>query len=123
MKLMFYPKPLDSKEEGLVQEFIRKDLKKRYDLRLLVDVFFEKVRKSNSLDPFYADETIEPLKKGIEEMRIPKTRKGGVVRIYFCKHPQTPDLLVLLDAELKKDTQPSKIDRAIERLYNFQKSI
>jgi hypothetical protein len=122
MKLMFYPEQLDSKKEGLVQEFIRKVLKKHNDLRLRVEKFFEKVRESKSLDPFYKDDTIAPL-RGILEMRIPKTRSGGVVRIYFCKHPKIMDLLVLLDAELKKDTEPSKVDRALERLSIFQENL
>ncbi len=120
MDCIFYPQHLNPNEEGSVKEFIRKDLKKYNDLRLLVQKFLDRVYASGSLQPFFNDETISPLSYcGIFEMKIPKTRKGGVVRIYFCYHCKIDKLLVLLDAELKHEKVPGKIDRAIERMKIF----
>jgi len=124
MRLQFYPEPPDSTEEGAIQSFIRKDLKKRPDLRLLVEDFFDKVRNAQSLDPFFRNQTIAPLKYingDLYEMRIPQKRGGGVVRIYFIKHPGDDGLLVLLDGELKKDTAPGKTGRAEKRMKDYLK--
>jgi hypothetical protein len=120
MRFLYYPKHLYPEDEGDVETFIRKDLKKRLDLRSLVDDFRQKVQGATSLQPFYDDETIKYLAKdGIFEMRIPKTKSGGVVRIYFCHHPKIENVLVLLDAELKHDRTPQKTDRAKDRMKIF----
>lgn len=120
MKFSFYPKHLHPEEEGDVETFIRKELQKRPDLRLLVNKFLDRIRKTESFEPFYQDETIEYLAGDeIYEMRIPKTRSGGVVRIYFVMHPQVDGLLVLLDAEIKHGKPGKRKGRAKERKKTF----
>ncbi len=51
------------------------------------------------------------------ELRIPKTQKGGVVRIYFIVNTSNPSLLLLLDGEIKHKKE-SDIKQRVKKLVN-----
>lgn len=96
-------------DEGRIEKFIRKDLEKRKDLKKLVEIFLDKLRISVSLQVYIDTEQISfleiiPMNKGKEktrlgELRIPKTKNGGVVRIYFIVNKFNSSRILLLDGE------------------------
>ena len=124
MNYCTYP-DYDVGEPGsLIKRLIKKDLKRRYDLALGVENFLKKVEKAETLTPFEdSDEIIYLANDCYFEMRIPKTRTGGVVRIYFIKHPNDSKLLVLLDGELKKGKELKIKDRVKKRKFNFLQKV
>ncbi len=121
MDFKWYPEPLTEDETPSVKEFIQKVLntKKKRRYFLLVNEFLKKLSECDSIDPYVKCQMILPLKKGLYEMRIPKTRKEGVVRIYFQFHPYLKTTLVLLDAEFKKEKEPSRLDCALGRMKQY----
>lgn len=118
--------PLEG-EEGRIEKFIRKDLDKRKDLKKLVETFLDKLRISVSLQVFIDTEQISFLEtvsmnkgKGetrLGELRIPKTKNGGVVRIYFIVNTFNSSKVLLLDGEIKHKTKP-KIIGLVKSIVN-----
>ena len=114
MRVEYYSED-KNKEDTRFKKFLKKDLQKRKDLKILVESFIVKVTDSKTLDPFLATEEISSLelirtREGKEEtrlheMRIPKARKGGVVRIYFIQSKYNSSCILLLDGEVKHGKQ------------------
>jgi len=114
-------------DEGRIEKFIRKDLEKRKDLKKLVEIFLDKLRISVSLQVFIDTEQISfleiiPMNKGKEktrlgELRIPKTKNGGVVRIYFIVNKFNSSRILLLDGETKHRKGP-KIIGSVKAMVN-----
>jgi len=120
MRYSWYPQFLDPEAPAKVQRFIEKDLKKYPDLQLRVRAFLVSVKKVDALEIYYTSVEIVKLGGGLLEMRIPPKRRGGVVRIYFCLNPEDSQELILLDAELKHETEPDRTDIAKKRLQEYQ---
>ncbi|HQL06034.1 MAG TPA: hypothetical protein PLU33_12950 [Treponemataceae bacterium] len=120
MTFTWYPQFLDAEAAPKVKEFLDKELKKRPDLYQLTKDFLKKLKKVESLDEYYKTEIMEKLDGHLHEMKIPKKRPGGVVRIYFCYNPEDSLNLILLDAELKHKTKPERLDNAKKRLNQYQ---
>ncbi len=116
MIIKFFPAEIEPDKEGAVQVFIRKNLAKRPNLQLRVKEFLKKVDEVDDLSPFFKNESITPIKDDLYEMRIPKRSKKGVVRIYFCFHPENPMILILLEAELKHKKEAMNKETAMKRL-------
>jgi hypothetical protein len=77
-------------------------------------------RRNGSLDLMLKSDQIGQLGDGLYEMRIPKSKRGGVVRIYFCYSESNRQELILLDSELKHETAPSKLKIARKRLRELK---
>lgn len=132
MNLKFYPglenvdfeNGYDNKKGAVGKEL--KDLSKRYqDIFLRVKTFFKKLKDSSSLQAYIAVEEIFQFPgTDLYEMRIPKQRRGGVFRIYFCFSLEVgkTDDLILLDAELKHKKEPMRLAAAKEKLKEYYKS-
>jgi len=122
VKLVWYPSYLENDDDASVKAFIRKDLAKYQDLRLRVDSFLKKLAVLQDLQPLFSSEQLAPVHDGLYEMRIPQRRRGGVVRIYYCIGQDDKDTLVLLDAELKKETAPGRTETALKRMGLYLES-
>lgn len=122
MKLIWYPSCLESDEDASVKAFIHKDLAKFPELRLRTQTFLDKLKIVQDLQTLFNSEQLAPLSDGLFEMRIPKRRRGGVVRIYYCVGGNDSNILVLLDAELKHETAPSRTETAYRRMATYIKS-
>lgn len=122
MILKWYPSYLENDPDSDVRSFIRKDLAKYRELQVLVESFLGRVMEVSDLQPFFDSKQIAPLGADLFEMRIPKTRRGGVVRIYFCRHPGNKRELILLDAELKHEKAPARTATATSKKECFMKS-
>ena len=132
MHLRFYPgledADLDSEYDaakGNVGKEL-KDLSKRYkDVYLKVKAFFRKLKDTKDLDEYKkAEEIFQFPGTDLFEMRIPKQRRGGVFRIYFCfslEDGKTEDL-ILLDAEFKHKKEPMRLNAAKAKLKEYYKS-
>jgi hypothetical protein len=116
VKLIWYPDFLESNEGASVKAFIRKELAQYPDLRLRVEAFLEKLKVLLDPQPLFKSEHLAPLGNGLFEMRIPKRRRGGVVRIYYCVGKDDQKTWVLLDAELKHETAPGRTGTAHRRM-------
>ena len=116
MKLIWYPDFLESFEGASVQAFISKELAKYPDLRLRVETFLKKLQALQDPQPLFNSEQLAPLGAGLFEMRVPKRRRGGVVRIYYCVGKDDLKTWVLLDAELKHETAPGRTETALKRM-------
>lgn len=132
MNLKFYPGLEDvdlrcgyDETRGYVGKAL-KDLSKRYsDVFLRVNVFFNKLENVKKIDEYLKNEEIYQFPgTDLFEMRIPKQRKGGVFRIYFCfsLEDDKSDDLILLDAEMKHKKQPMRLNNAKDKLKEYYKS-
>jgi len=119
MRFSWYPQFLDPDATAKVQKFIQKDLKKYPDLLSRVRTFLVSVEKVENLDSYYKSGEMAKLEGALHEMRIPPTRRGGVVRIYFCVNPEDSREIMLLDAELKHEKEPGRTDTANRRLKEY----
>lgn len=120
MILLWYPHWTEDGSQSSVQAKLRKDLKKRPELMLRVETFLARLKQLKSLVPLEQTEDIAPLGGGLLEMRIPKTLRGGVVRIYFCYAAGDEQTIILLEAELKNERAPNKVDVARKRMRFYQ---
>jgi len=118
--LYWYPAAGEDANESPVWKRLKKDLSKHKELMLLVETFLDTVRRNGSLDLMLKSEQIGQLGDGLYEMRIPKSKRGGVVRIYFCYSESNRQELILLDSELKHETAPSKLKIARKRLRELK---
>ncbi len=109
-------------QEGPVDRLLH-SLKEEKNIKLfnLTVETLEDIGGYSSLKWLYDDEWARPLVgKGepLEELRIPpQGDRRGVVRIYFAYHPDDPELIVLLDCEVKKGkgSDRAKIQEAKKR--------
>lgn len=120
MRIVTFPdlRPLRG-GEGPVQKFLSSLRRKRADLWTLVDQLMRAVKDLENLKPYEQSEVVGKLgeiKAPLYEFRIPKTKRGGVVRIYFCY--KEPGCIVLLDAELKKGHE-ANTDSAEKRYWEL----
>jgi putative component of toxin-antitoxin plasmid stabilization module len=122
VKLIWYPSYLENDEKASVKAFIRKDLAKYPDLRLRVKTFLDRLKDLQDLQPLFNSEQLAPVHDGLFEMRIPPRRRGGVVRIYYCVGQDDSKTFVLLDAELKHETDPGRTGTALKRMATYIES-
>ncbi len=131
MDLIFFPDthPFDpdkseAKDEvGDVGKEIKDLYRHRSDLYLRVKSFLKTLKKVTDIKPYLQSEQISKITQkydGLYEMRIPKQRKGGVFRIYFCFSKTNRQKLILLCAELKQKTKPMKLDNALIKLKQYR---
>jgi|WetSurMetagenome_2_1015567.scaffolds.fasta_scaffold23538_4 phage-related protein len=109
-----------TKETGPVGKELSVLAKKRQDLFLDVYTFLKKMTEVTDLTPYYKSEQIRALGSDLHEMRIPKTRSGGVFRIYFCHSLSKEAYLILLEAELKHKKAGKKIPQARANLKKYK---
>lgn len=114
-------------EKGDAGRELKKLAKKDRQLYLTVKTFLNKVKQTNDLTPFLQTKEIYHFpcdKNELYEMRIPKQRKGGVFRIYFCKSIKSDEknTLILLCAELKHKKEPMKLNNAVELLKKYKET-
>lgn len=124
MNILWYPDFKKKRAALGIKNFISKDLVKHKDLPLLVELFFMKLEAMKDPGDLFISGQLAFLREGLCEMRIPKQRRGGVVRIYFCFSRVEKATIVILDAELKHEKSPSRMETALVRMtkYNrFQK--
>ena len=119
MKILWYPNYDEEGHGAAVKIFIRKELIKYKDLRFRVESFLKRLRVIPDIWILFNSEQIAFVKDGLCEMRIPKQRRGGVVRVYFCFGKKEKDTIVLLDAELKHETSPGRIGPAFRRMTDY----
>ena len=124
---MYYPSCTENEtEKGPIENFLSTLQKKRSDLWSLVDETLRKVGEAENLDALIKSKYVGRLKRQKEpifEFRIPPTKKGGVVRIYFCYKKKERNCIILLDAELKKRSEAAgeKIKEACKRYREINK--
>jgi putative component of toxin-antitoxin plasmid stabilization module len=109
----------DHQDDSAVWRTLKSALKKHPDVLLRVEVFLKKVQELESLDAHEKSGEIAPLGESLHEMRIPKTRKGGVARVYFA-YANEPNTIVILDAEFKHERHPIKTESARRRLKAYR---
>lgn len=111
MKVLAYPDNETDNSHGPIGRFL-KDLQKNHvQLWSTVNSLLDKVKRKSNLDEYFATEWVKRLPKTKEklfEFRIPPTRRGGVVRIYFGFKKDDPSTVILLSAELKKGKKANK---------------
>lgn len=132
MVLRFYP-GLDAADlkdgyneaKGCVGKEL-KDLSKYHkDVFEKVRAFLTKLKGAERLQDYITAEEISRFPgTDLYEMRIPKQRRGGVFRIYFCSSLEEgkTNELILLDAEFKHKKEPMRLDSARKKLKQYYKS-
>ena len=106
MKIGYYPGEVgDDPVDASVHKWIEKLKKKQPELYSLTMKVLRKMEKSASLQPFIDQEIIKPLRSPLFEIRIPKKRAGGVVRLYFCYVPGKEGCIQILEHEIKRGRQ------------------
>ena len=132
MNLLFYP-GLDSADKqggydeinGAVGKAI-KDLSRHHqEIFFRVKSFFEKLEKVANLQEYIkVGEIYQFPGSDLYEMRIPKQRRGGVFRIYFCFSLEKDGNrdLILLDAELKHKKKPMRLENAKSKLKEYYRT-
>ena len=113
-------------EGGYVSTEINNLLKKRkYNwLYLKVVDFLDKLAEDDDLSAYFNLELLKAIGDGLIEMRIPKTDKKGVFRIYYCNSELKRECgaSVLLEAEYKHG-DPMKIESARKRKSEYLEKI
>ncbi len=113
-------------EGGYVSTEINNLLKKRkYNwLYLKVVDFLDKLAEDDDLSAYFNLELLKAIGDGLIEMRIPKTDKKGVFRIYYCNSELKRECgaSVLLEAEYKHG-DPMKIGAARKRKSEYLEKI
>ncbi len=109
-------------EGGYVSTEIENLYKKRKNnwLYLKVVDFLDKLADEDDLSAYFNLQLLESIGDGLIEMRIPKTDKRGVFRIYYCNSELDRDCgaSVLLEAEYKHG-DPMKIESARKRKKEY----
>lgn len=86
---------------------------------LMVKETLEKVKKSSDLEVLKRQKWVRPLKhikEPILEFRIPPSRRGGVVRLYFAYKKNDSNTIIILSAEKKKGSaDKGQIAKAVAR--------
>jgi hypothetical protein len=107
-------------ESGSFNKFF-KNLKKEYPaLFALTRNTLKDVKKADDLSLWENNKRagrLKWVKEPIWEFRIPPTRSGGVVRLYFGYDKHNKRKIHILQAEVKHDTEanPEKVKSAIDR--------
>ena len=113
-------------EGGFVGNEIEKLSKKRklFWLYLKVVDFLDKLSDEEDLETYFKLELLRGIGDGIIEMRIPKTDKRGVFRIYYCNSELKIEnnASILLEAEYK-DEDPKKIELAKSKKSEYLEEI
>lgn len=130
MRFVFYPDlieheavfPLNRIPNGVIAKELQYLLEKQIKLYVIVKEFLIELEKVTDLSIYYKSERLRDLGDGLHEMRIPKKRRGGVFRLYFCYHnlDVKSDVLILLDAELKHKKKPQRMDIARDKLKEYK---
>jgi phage-related protein len=115
LKVRFYP-DLSGENTGATSVFrtIEKLKRKHQELYSLVrEVLLDVEKNCDDLSMYQKRAQVSRLRNSSEpiwEFRIPKTRRGGVVRIYFCYHTglSGDPMIVLLSMELKKTARADR---------------
>jgi hypothetical protein len=132
MKIFFYPdfefsdnagdnlEKRIGESSGSIVKFLDKLRIKRPELWSLVKTTLTNAQNDILFDLLKRQSWIEPLvgtKEPIHEFRIPPTKKGGVVRLYFGYKQNDPKTIFILSAELKKNTETNneRIKQAEQR--------
>lgn len=110
MRILYWPQcgEKDSGDVSLEDFLSRLKLKKHPDLWTLVRNTIKKAEEPQGWAALRGTGWVRPLreiKEPIWEFRIPPTRRGGVVRIYFCH--KGDDSIVCLVGEFKKRVEAS----------------
>lgn len=113
-------------EGGYVSTEIDNLYKKRKNnwLYLKVVDFLDKLADEEDLSAYFNLRLLEAIGDGLIEMRIPKTDKRGVFRIYYCNSALKREcgVSVLLEAEYKHN-DPMKIESARKRKSEYLEKI
>jgi hypothetical protein len=121
MEIVQYPEELDPEKKGILDRFAEKH-RRRYGKflshfeeicrRLKEDSTFFEVLEKNGY--------VKNLGGELWEFRIPPAGKGGVLRVYFLFSRVTREKIVILDLEIKKESE-ANLERARERLKIYRK--
>ena len=113
-------------EGGYVGKEIENLYKKRKYAWLYLKVidFLDKLADEDDLSEYFDLERLNGIGDGITEMRIPKTDRRGVFRIYYCDSElkREDGASILLEAEYK-DSEPVKISSAKSRKREYLEEI
>ncbi len=125
MQVAYYPSCTENEtEKGPIKNFLSKLGRNHPDLLSFVDSTLRKVEEGSNLNALKKNKWVERLHsvpESIFEFRIPPRRRGGVVRIYFCYKKKEPNCIILLAAELKKESDAAKTDVARKRYREINK--
>lgn len=124
MKITFYPDYEDIKEITSIDSLVSgsigrlfKDLKKEKPPKLWIMVrnTMEKVTSVSNLDMFKSNEWVKHIDGKIWEFRIPPTKQGGVIRLYFGYKAEDHIIILSGERKTKKEADQNKIDDAKKR--------
>lgn len=117
MNIILFPEDSDS---GPIRKLFKKLEQTDRPLWTLVREYLEKVKRSSNLNDLEKQEIVKPVKYTkvpLYEFRIPKTRRKGVVRLYFAYKKSDRNTIIILAAEKKnkKAADSIKIAQAEQR--------
>ena len=120
LKVYYYPEGKDeSSDRRTGYQKVEKLTKNHPRIWTLFKATMVKVEKKG-LEDYKKLKWVKPLKgvkAPIQELRIPKTRKGGVLRLYFADLPDKSGDIIVLSEEFKtiKKASPEVIKLAEKR--------
>lgn len=121
MNVIFYPNLQEMDNvTGKIDKLFKFLRSKRPDLWRMVLTIIEKVNKYSNLDILERQEIVGKLrnKPHIYEFRIPPTKSGGVIRLYFGYKKNDKNTIVILTGEFKKKREAnSNIIKLAEKYY------
>lgn len=123
MYIIYYPNnTVIANNAGPVCKFLKDLARKKPSLWNLVDARIKEIKKEINLKHLENQKIVEKLNGlavPIHELRVPKQRRGGVVRIYFGYKTNDNNTIVFLAGELKMNWRsspnPAIIKNAIKR--------
>ncbi len=120
VKIGYYPgKPEEDPVDASTRKWIEKLKRKKPDLYSIAMKVLKKMEESDSLQPFIDQGIVAQLSNPLWEIKIPKKKAGGVVRLYFCKVPHREGYIHILEHEIKNGrTNPdSNILKSARKRY------
>lgn len=120
MHVIYYPDRENLLDKsGSIGRVFKNLQQKRPDLWALTRSIIMEVEDSPDLEKWKRQGYIKKIHSDfpIFEFKIPPKKQGGVVRLYFARKKNNPNSIIILSAELKRQSKasPEKIKQAETR--------
>ena len=126
MKIIYYRDSTNYENAtSSIKKFFSKLQKKRPDLWTMTMNTLKKIEtESNYIKILEGNEGVSRLrytKEPIFELRIPPTKGGGVVRLYFGYKKNNNNIIYIFSAELKKGTSEASAEKIKQSEEHYKK--